>query len=181
MQINIGDKVEIIDDCLKGRVVLIKGDTVVVETNDGFEIEAGIKEVIKINDNNNELHVKSADVFDALVHKNLNEKKKKVSVKREKVIPPMEVDLHIGQLTKSAKGMTNYDMLTLQLETAKRQLEFAIKNRIPKIVFIHGVGEGVLRTELEYLFGRYDNITFYDADFKKYGFGATEVYIFQNP
>ena len=71
-------------------------------------------------------------------------------------------------------------MLTLQLETARRQLEFAIRKRIQKVVFIHGVGEGVLRTELEYLFGRYDNITFYDANYQKYGIGATEVYIFQN-
>ncbi|MCB0433939.1 MAG: Smr/MutS family protein, partial [Mangrovimonas sp.] len=66
-----------------------------------------------------------------------------------------------------------------QLETARRQLEFAIKKRIQKVVFIHGVGEGVLRTELEFLFGRYDNVSFYDANYQKYGLGATEVYIFQ--
>jgi hypothetical protein len=47
-------------------------------------------------------------------------------------------------------------------------------------VFIHGVGEGVLKLELEYLFGRYNNVKFYDADYKKYGLGATEVYIYQN-
>ena len=76
--------------------------------------------------------------------------------------------------------MTNYDMLTLQLDTAKRQLEFAMRKRIQKIVFIHGVGEGVLKMELETLFRRYDNIKYYDADLQKYGYGATEVYIFQN-
>ena len=48
----------------------------------------------------------------------------------------MEVDLHIQQLTKSAKGMTNFDMLNLQLDTAKRQLEFAIQKRIQKVVFM---------------------------------------------
>jgi hypothetical protein len=37
--------------------------------------------------------------------------------------------------------MSNYDILTLQTETAKRHIEFAIRNRIPKIVFIHGVGK----------------------------------------
>jgi len=47
-------------------------------------------------------------------------------------------------------------------------------------VFIHGVGEGVLRTELEFLLGRYSNVTFYDAEYAKYGVGATEVYIYQN-
>jgi dsDNA-specific endonuclease/ATPase MutS2 len=68
----------------------------------------------------------------------------------------------------------------LQSETAKRHLEFAIRNRIPKIVFIHGVGEGVLKAELDFLFGRYDTISFQDANYQKYGLGATEVYIKQN-
>ena len=76
--------------------------------------------------------------------------------------------------------MSNHDMLTLQLDTAKRQLDFAIRKRIQKVVFIHGVGEGVLKLELEYLFSRYDNVKFYDADYQKYGLGATEVYIYQN-
>ena len=100
--------------------------------------------------------------------------------KKERNIPPMEVDLHIEQLVDSTKNMTNYDMLTLQLETARRQLEFAIAQRIQRVVFIHGVGEGVLRTELEFLLGRYSNVTFYDAEYAKYGIGATEVYIYQN-
>jgi dsDNA-specific endonuclease/ATPase MutS2 len=92
----------------------------------------------------------------------------------------MEVDLHIHQLTNSTRGMSKHDMLSLQLDTAKRQLEFAIKKRIQRIVFIHGVGEGVLRLELEYLFKRYDNVKYYDANYQKYGLGATEVYIYQN-
>ncbi|MFL1012109.1 Smr/MutS family protein [Flavisericum labens] len=92
----------------------------------------------------------------------------------------MEVDLHINQLVKSTRGMTNHDMLTLQLDTARHKLEFAIANRIQKVVFIHGVGEGVLKLELEYLFGRYGNVKFYDANYQKYGLGATEVYILQN-
>ena len=91
----------------------------------------------------------------------------------------MEVDLHIEQLVDSTRNMTNYDMLTLQLETARRQLEFAIAQRIQRVVFIHGVGEGVLRTELEFLLGRYPNVAFYDAEYAKYGVGATEVYIYQ--
>ncbi len=76
--------------------------------------------------------------------------------------------------------MSNFDMLNLQLDTARGQLEFAMRKRIPKIVFIHGVGEGVLRQELETLFSRYNNVKFYDADYKTYGLGATEVRILQN-
>ena len=71
-------------------------------------------------------------------------------------------------------------MLTIQIDTAKRQLDFAIRKKIQRVVFIHGVGDGVLRAEMEYLFRRYDNVKYYDADLQKYGRGATEVYIYQN-
>ena len=179
MKVVVGDIVETIDDSLKGKVILVKNNTIVIETDEGFEIEVGIKEIIKIEDNS-QIKVNNIDVFNALSEKNFDVRKRKISVKREKTIPPMEVDLHIGQLTKSIRGMTNYEMLTLQLDTAKRQLEFAIKKRIQKVVFIHGVGDGVLKTELEYLFKRYDNLNYYDADYQKYGMGATEVYIRQN-
>ncbi|MBT8320847.1 MAG: Smr/MutS family protein, partial [Eudoraea sp.] len=108
-------------------------------------------------------------------------KKKIVPRSKDRNVPKMEVDLHIHQLVPSTRGMSNYDMLNLQLETAKRQLEFAMRKRIQKVVFIHGKGAGVLQEELKYLFGRYDNLKYYDADYRKYGIGATEVYIFQNP
>ncbi len=83
------------------------------------------------------------------------------------------------KLTKSLKGMDNYDMLNLQLDTAKRKVEFAIQKRVSKIVFIHGVGEGVLKSELQSLLNKYP-VKHYDASYKKYGLGATEVYFFQN-
>ena len=75
--------------------------------------------------------------------------------------------------------MDNYDMLHLQLDTAKNKIEFAISKKNSKIVFIHGIGEGVLKSELHRLLKKYP-IKFYDASHKKYGLGATEVYIFQN-
>src|SRR5690606_32671929 len=100
---------------------------------------------------------------------------------KERNAPPMEVDLHIEKLVNSYRGMSNYDILNLQMETAKRQIEFASRKRIQKLVFIHGVGEGVLKAELDSLLGRYDNLKFYDADYQKYGIEATEVYFTRIP
>ena len=54
-----------------------------------------------------------------------------------------------------------------------------ISKKIPKIVFIHGVGEGVLKSELQSLLNKY-SVKYYDASYKKYGLGATEVYVYQN-
>ncbi len=174
----IGDSVEVVDDQMTGKVVKIEGTLLTIESEDGFELTYDASEVIKRA--GDAFSVSNSEVFSALQEKE-TKKKKSIRVKpKERNAPAMEVDLHIHQLTPSYKGMSNHDMLTLQLDTAKRQLEFAIRKRIQKVVFIHGVGEGVLKLELQYLFGRYENVKHYDADYQKYGLGATEVYILQN-
>lgn len=178
---SIGDKVSVIDDDIDGKIVKIISNTIHVETIDGFVLTFIPSDLIKI-ENNNKLESYQAMVNQKSLKEDEPVKRKNVnSKKREKIIPPMEVDLHINQLVNSTKGMDNYDILSLQLDTAKRQIEFAVQKRIQKIVFIHGVGEGVLRSELETLLSRYDNLKYYDADYQKYGVGATEVYLFQNP
>jgi hypothetical protein len=89
-----------------------------------------------------------------------------------------EIDLHIEKLVDSYKGMSNHDMLQLQLRHFQRNLEEAINNRYHKIVFIHGVGNGRLKQEiLNILAGYTKEVRYYDAEYKKYGLGATEVLI----
>jgi dsDNA-specific endonuclease/ATPase MutS2 len=174
----IGDKIEVLDEVIKGHIIGVMDTLIKIETTDGFEMEYEASQLVKIE---GILQVTNYDVA-KVKHKKDTPKKKKLKIARakERNAPKMEVDLHIHQLTNSTKGMNNFDMLNLQLETAKRQLEFAIRKRIQKVVFIHGVGEGVLKEELNYLFNRYDNVKFYDAEYKNYGLGATEVYIYQN-
>lgn len=176
----IGDKVEVLDDTISGVVTNIAGNEITVETDMGFQISFAPKELIKVAGSNT-IRVSNYDIAQVKKEKEQPKRKNsKVLKSKERNVPKMEVDLHINQLLKSSKGMGNYDILNLQLETAKRQLNFAIQKRIQKIVFIHGVGEGILKEELYFLFNRYDNLKFYDADYQKYGLGATEVYIFQN-
>ena len=177
-----GDKVSVLDENLTGFVIKIVGDTITMEDENGFEMDFNKKELVLIK---NETVLKSKSFLDVSFNEILKEKessKRKPTIKKkvkERYQPTMEVDLHIHQLTNLTK-MSNHDMLSLQMDTAKRQLEFAIKKRIQKVVFIHGVGQGVLKAELEYMFGKYENVKYYDANFQKYGLGATEVYIYQN-
>lgn len=176
----IGDKVETLDDVIEGMVTGVSGDEVTVETDDGFLLDFQSSELVKIS-KVDVIKVSNHEIEQIKAEKEVLKKRKQQTVNsKERSAPKMEVDLHIQQLTNSARDMSNYEMLNLQLETAKRQLEFAIKQRIQKVVFIHGVGEGVLKEELNYLFRRYDNVKYYDAEYQKYGLGATEVYIFQN-
>jgi len=177
MQFHIGQKVQALDEDIEGVIVAIIEQDLDVETDDGFIIRFRESALIPLKS----MGTQNMDVPESVVKaKNNPEKKKSTRVKpKDRNLPPMEVDLHIHQLTK-AKGLSNHEMLTMQIDTAKRQLEFAIRKRIPKVVFIHGVGKGVLRAELEYLFSRYAQVEYYDANYQKYGVGALEVYIFQN-
>ncbi len=179
---NKGDKVSALDEDVDGIVLSVKDKTVTIETTDGFVMNFAINELIKNGE--------SANLMDSIKNINFNEIKKEkeipkprsfVKEKKDKnELPVPEFDLHIEKLVPNKRGMSNYDILTLQAETAQRHIEFAIRNRIPKIVFIHGVGEGILKAELDFLLGRYDNVVFQDANYQKYGHGATEVYFKQN-
>ncbi|MDB9781304.1 DNA mismatch repair protein MutS [Flavobacteriaceae bacterium] len=180
MYFNIGKKVAVLDDILKGVIVSLNGQVVGIKDNDGMVYEYNQNELVVIEEDQHQLS-KYSDINNPLFNDKLQDQKVKVSsFKKENNEVILEVDLHINQLIKSTTGMDNFEMLSLQLETAKRKIEYAISKRISKIIFIHGVGEGVLKSELHYLFGRYP-VRFYDASYKKYGLGATEVYVFQNP
>lgn len=173
----IGDRVDVLDDTISGVIIAVDDDVITVETTDGFPLKFQKKELVIVD----VLPITSQELTQAKREKQLGYRKNKSkSSKKQRAIPPMEVDLHIHHLARSTKSMSNFEMLNLQLDTAQEQLEFAIRKHIQRIVFIHGVGKGVLRAELETLFRRYDQVAFYDADYTKYGRGATEVYIYQN-
>ncbi len=178
MQIfKIGDRVEVLDEAIAGAIDAIDGNEITIMTEEGFPLKYTADELVL---SGQQIQVSNFEVSRIKSEKELPKKKIATGKKpKQRNAPKLEVDLHINQLVKSAKGLSNFDILNLQLETAKRQLDFAINKRIQKVVFIHGVGEGVLKTELHYLFNRYENLKWYDADYQKYGSGATEVYIFQ--
>ena len=179
---NRGDKVSVLDEAINGVVVSVKDKEVTIETEDGFTMTFFVNELLKVNDSSNLMDsIKRINVVEVSKEKEIPKARSFVKERKDKYeISAPEFDLHIEKLVPNKRGMSNYDILTLQSETAKRHIEFAIRNRIPKIVFIHGVGEGILKSELDFLLGRYDNIAFQDANYQKYGLGATEVFIKQN-
>ncbi|PIF33771.1 hypothetical protein CLU81_4396 [Flavobacterium sp. 9] len=177
-----GDKVSVLDEAINGTVISVKNNEVLIETEDGFMMTFFVNELLKIQDSSNLMNsIKRINLEEITKEKTEQKARSFVKEKKDKrEIAAPEFDLHIEKLVPNKRGMSNYDILTLQTETAKRHIEFAIRNRIPKIVFIHGVGEGILKAELDFLLGRYDGIDFQDANYQKYGLGATEVYFRQN-
>lgn len=90
----------------------------------------------------------------------------------------IEVDLHIHELVDNIRGLSNADMLNMQIDEFRRVMDENLRHKGQKIVFIHGKGEGVLRQALlKELAHRYKGHEVQDASFREYGFGATQVTI----
>ena len=176
MELKVGDYVQVIDDTLEGIVTEILANQVRVKDKDDFVYQYHSDQVVKIPQ---PLNIDTTEIKQVVYEENKETNEiNKFNSSRTQQIP--EVDLHIHELIASTKNMTDFQMLQLQLETAEKRLVKAIENKEKRLVFIHGIGKGRLKNELSVLFHRYRQVEFYDADFQKYGFGATEVYIFEN-
>ncbi|MDR3095217.1 MAG: DUF2027 domain-containing protein [Bacteroidales bacterium] len=90
---------------------------------------------------------------------------------------PDEIDLHIEQLADNYKHLTPVEMLEMQMSRFKIALDGAIRDKQKSIVFIHGVGNGRLRMEIQRALKKdYPKLRSQDASFKEYGYGATLVF-----
>ena len=85
------------------------------------------------------------------------------------------VDLHIEELVKDHSTMSNSQIISYQLNFFLYEMDQALVNRLHKITFIHGVGNGVLRSSIREELKKYPNVRFGEAPQEKYGYGATEV------
>jgi dsDNA-specific endonuclease/ATPase MutS2 len=180
--INVGDKVSVLDEAINGVVVSVKNNEITIETEDEFTMTYFVNELVKINNTSELNNFNRSDTL-SKINSDLQPSRKQLALQKkfekvERGVP--EFDLHIEKLVNNFRGMSNFDILTLQLETAKKHVDFAIRNRIPKIVFIHGVGEGILKSELDFMLKNFEQISFQDANYQKYGLGATEIYFKQN-
>ena len=174
MRFHIGNIVRVIDDAIEGEIINISAQAITIRTIDDFDFEFQPHEIVVIKENQKELS-KFSDINNSLLQEKLKEGTTKKSVfKRDKNEVILEVDLHIEQLVPSTRNLDTFDILNYQIRHAKGKLEWAIAKRISKIIFIHGVGDGILKKELLGLLKRYP-VRFTDASFKKYGYGATEV------
>lgn len=124
-----------------------------------------------------------AETLDAMptksIEKIIREKEKpeqKVNLtspkKNEKEI--LEVDLHIQELLDNWNGLSNSEILEIQMKRFRSVLEDAKRKGPKRVVFIHGVGNGTLKLEIRKELQQ-KKYNFQDASFKEYGYGATMV------
>ena len=124
--------------------------------------------------------VDSADLERAMKEKRAQDRPQRQQVKKhdktQKKGEIIECDLHITELIDTTAGLSNKDMLEVQLDEFRRVMDENKKHNGAKIVFIHGKGEGVLRKALlDELKRKYPRCEAQDASFREYGFGATLI------
>jgi hypothetical protein len=89
-----------------------------------------------------------------------------------------EVDMHIWEFEENYSKLNPNEIFKIQMNYFNKCLDSALANKIPKVVFIHGVGNGSLKKEIRNkLQLEYPEIEVYDASIAKYGIGATELLI----
>jgi len=92
--------------------------------------------------------------------------------------PKYEVDLHIEKLTPDWKNLSNFEILTLQLNIFEKYLDLAMAHHQHNLIVIHGVGSGKLKDEIhEILKARRGVRSFINQYDPRYGYGATEIFL----
>ncbi len=199
----IGDRVRFLNETGGGIITeFMDKELVKVLTEDGFEFPVLKTEVIVVSAKPEdfegtgskmqepETKEKDAEELDSSEKKSrtladyLDKKGKVVGSNRlkrkeTKSLPEVEeVDLHIQHILSGYENLTPGEILEAQMARFTTALDGAIRSRKRKIVFIHGRGEGKLKYEIhKKLESNYSGLTFQDASFKEYGYGATLVII----
>ncbi|WP_304065836.1 Smr/MutS family protein [Pedobacter glucosidilyticus] len=90
--------------------------------------------------------------------------------------PAKELDLHIEKLRDDHQFLNKNEILTIQQDIFTKSLDAAIAHKYPQMIFIHGVGNGVLRDFIHKTVSKHPQVkTFMDAQREKFGYGATQV------
>tara|TARA_B110000305_G_scaffold186973_1_gene208276 strand:+ start:456 stop:1034 length:579 start_codon:yes stop_codon:yes gene_type:complete len=191
MIFNVGDKVRFLNSDGYGIITKILGsNTVELENNFGFQEEYEISELVserKQEDYQTEnlsfdYQIKSKINAEKTSKKNLDLKRKFKHLEKYGAKERVVIDLHIENLIDTHNGMSNSEILKIQMTHFKLFLNKSIDKKQRKIVVIHGVGEGVLRHEIRKELDIYHPyFEYYDASYDEFGYGATEIRLDSKP
>lgn len=172
MRFKIGEKVSFLKEVGEGTVLSYKNEHIVIVDDNGFDCEFLETELVKIHEDQRNILHENFDIKD-VINETVSYHKDRGDINKKKDF--WEIDLHTHAFMDSEKGLSNGELLNHQLLEFKRFFRKAQEKQIRKIVVIHGVGEGVLKGEIRHFLEGKDSLEFYDADFRHYGKGATEV------
>ena len=191
MTFKIGDKVRFLNSEGYGFITkVLENNKVELENNFGFEEIYTTNELVPER-SQSDYHTDNKSFDNQIKSKINSDKKNKNLTNFKKKFNHLDkygsndrvvIDLHIENLIDSYKGMSNGEILKIQMTRFKRFLNNSIDKRQRKVVVIHGVGEGVLRHEIRKELDIYHPyFEYYDASYEEFGYGATEIRLQSKP
>ena len=190
-----GQRVKFLNDVGSATVVRVEGSTVVVEDEDGFERSVSAAELMAAPDPEVEARQYGDTIPDVaqllaqeVGEKRMRELQKDFEVRYQHAQATnmarrdahMEVDLHIHELVDDQRGLPDRAKLAIQMDHFDRMMDIAKREKLRRIVFIHGVGQGVLRHQIRTTLDQHHpDCSYREGDPRKYGSGATEVWLGQ--
>lgn len=98
-------------------------------------------------------------------------------VKEKNPVIRSVVDLHIEKITDDFKGLSNFEIVQIQLKEFEKWYNVAVENMQPNLIVIHGVGKGVLREEIHNILKTKKEVKHFVNQYDpRFGFGATEIF-----
>ncbi len=184
MKVEVGHKVKFINEDLEGEIIsIVSEDKFVVSCSDGFDHTVSLTDIIVVGEDNQLNYSVSETKLSAKINSNLKDVgsakflSRYTNSNKYQSGRIVEVDLHLEHLVEFPSKLDDWQKLHTQMQHVKNCLGAATAKRVKRLVFIHGVGTGVLKTELHNYLSRFENLDFKQGDFNEYGTGATEVTI----
>lgn len=88
-----------------------------------------------------------------------------------------EIDLHIEKLMPDYKGRSNAEILEVQMKACQSAIDLAYATHQHMLVIIHGIGKGVLKTQINSMLDQTNGVKKYVNEYdSRYGYGATKVF-----
>ena len=159
-----GMHVTLMDSNDRGVIRHVRKDCVEIELDYGFVVPVGFHDFI-VNDAEE----------DRKLRQSVGSSKAKPAAEEKPVFTSkaVEIDLHIEALP-GGLGVAKGQELPYQLEYFRRTLRSQLKHRGSRIIFVHGVGDGILKSAIR---EELDTVYAISCSWNPYGDGATAVTI----
>lgn len=160
---SIGEVISILNETGNYTVVSIGSDVINVVDEHGFDLTISLDKAVKIH------HFKTG----AISIKDSDKPKQKKQSKFAEEVP--RLDLHFESFDTHKYEVSAHEKFTIQMNTFKRFINGHLKNKTTRVLVIHGVGEGRLKSEiLACLRGR-NGYDMNDANYSQRGVGASYI------
>ncbi|QDP86679.1 Smr/MutS family protein [Chryseobacterium sp. SNU WT5] len=160
----VGDLVSVVNDDLKGKIITINNNIVIIEDEHGFPYEFTTGEVV----------LQEAEIYEKIKTVRKEELSKPVSKKHNK--QPFILDLHFEKFTNNPTEIDSFERLFIQKDKLLKTLDYCRQNHLKKLEVIHGIGDGVLQQMVYDVLESQTNIEFHNKEILHHQSGTVMVF-----